>query len=694
MSVLINGIEVLTPSDLKKISQILPQVTATDGLLLVVERTDGTGAHTSVGSIRATLIPSAQKGLANGVATLGADGKIPASQIPSLAVVDVFSAESEAQMLALEAEQGDMAIRSDVNQAFILAASPASTLSNWVELSGLKALVDAHAALTNNPHSVTASQVGLGKVVNKTEAELVASGAIADALALKFDKSSIADNYDGGATKALSAEKGKDLNARVSVLEGRKIGLYGFKKHKLTGACTPLYDSVALGPVPVIRGSRPAGFVNPYKSIRIFNWRSCLMDTKQRILAYYGQAGYDVPTHDSQSYEVEIPAAYINQWEDEYYTYRVMSEAPQLPGMFIPGCFRDNRGREMPFAYVDKYRRGVLNGYSVSRPDVLPEVSITLNAAELKAEAVDTDTLWTGCPEELDWYITFVAEIMACNTDSQAAYGQGMSSMPYSSSHTVVTATTDANTVIVSNATASAFKVSMNVRLGNALGNATVFGDRFIQSITDNGDGTSTIVVDGDPFTTVVGYILHAHRQVTTSYEAEQIGEDCGFILHNGRSETQVENWINGIAGHGGNVYEFSFGLLRYDNYVYLCHDRYQLKHNDDPRNNSAFKNVGFFEDESGASYGWIKNMVMVGEAPYVMEWVSELGAGSTTHYADVAYYLNATYRGTRIVHRRFDWRDGSGCGRRGLSGYRVLSYSSWSVGWRASPSKLPKQAS
>lgn len=648
MSAFINGIEVLTPSDLKKISQILPQVTATDSLLLVVEQTDGTGANTSVGSIRATLIPATQKGLANGVATLGADGKIPASQLPALAVVDVYPVGSEAAMLACAAEQGDIAVRTDSNQVFILAASPASTLANWVELSALKALVDA----------AIANLAGAGRTTETVK----------------------------GNADAISGHE-----VRIQELEGRKFGLYGFKKHKLTGACTPIYDSVALGPVPVIRGSRPAEFVNPYKAIRIFNWRSCLMDTKQNILAYYGQSGYDTPTHDSQSYEVEIPAAYIKQWEDEYYTYRVMSEAPQLPGMFIPGAFRDNLGRELPFAYTDKYRRGMLNGYSVSRPDVLPEVSITMNAAELKAEAVDTTMLWTGIPEELDWYITFVGEIMACNTNSQAAYGQGMSSMPYSASHTVVSVTTNANTVIVSNATASAFKPSMNVKLGSALGSGQTFADRLIQSITDNGDGNSTIVVDGDPFTTVVGYILHAHRQVTTSYEAEQIGEDCGFILHNGRSETQVENWINGIAGHGGNVYEFSFGLLRYDNYVYLCHDRYQFKHNDDPRNNSAFKNVGFFEQTDGGSYGWIKNMSMVGEAPYVMEWIQELGAGSTTHYADVAYYLAPSWRGTRIVLRRFHWDYGSSCGRRGLSGVHVLSASYWRFGWRASPSKLPK---
>ena len=92
------------------------------------------------------------------------------------------------------------------------------------------------------------------------------------------------------------------------------------------------------------------------------------MNTKQQILAYYGQAGYETPTDDAQSYVVEIPKAYINQWEDETFTYRVISEVQALEGMFVPGAFRDNLGQEMPFAYVDKYRRGVLNGVSVSLP--------------------------------------------------------------------------------------------------------------------------------------------------------------------------------------------------------------------------------------------------------------------------------------------------------------------------------------
>lgn len=82
----------------------------------------------------------------NGIATLGSDGKVPAAQIPSLALVDVFPVASEAAMLALDAQQGDMAIRTDSNQVFVLSASPASTLANWVEMSALKALVDAAIA--------------------------------------------------------------------------------------------------------------------------------------------------------------------------------------------------------------------------------------------------------------------------------------------------------------------------------------------------------------------------------------------------------------------------------------------------------------------------------------------------------------------------------------------------------------------
>ena len=77
---------------------------------------------------------TANKGVANGYASLDSDGKVPNSQIPLLAIKNVFPVSSQAQMLALTAQVGDMAIRSDLNKAFILKEEPASTLANWLEI--------------------------------------------------------------------------------------------------------------------------------------------------------------------------------------------------------------------------------------------------------------------------------------------------------------------------------------------------------------------------------------------------------------------------------------------------------------------------------------------------------------------------------------------------------------------------------
>ena len=79
-------------------------------------------------------LDAALLGAANGIATLGADSKIPANQLPAIAITDTFVVASEATMLALDAEVGDVAIRTDTDETYILQAEPASTLSNWVLL--------------------------------------------------------------------------------------------------------------------------------------------------------------------------------------------------------------------------------------------------------------------------------------------------------------------------------------------------------------------------------------------------------------------------------------------------------------------------------------------------------------------------------------------------------------------------------
>ena len=129
--------------------------------------------------------------------------------ISDLAITNTFTVASEVAMLALTAQRGDVAVRSDLSSTFILAAEPASTLGNWVLLptptdsvlsvngqtgavtistSTIGAVpttrqVNGHA-LTGDV-TVTKSDVGLGSVDNTSDTNKPISTATQAALDLK-----------------------------------------------------------------------------------------------------------------------------------------------------------------------------------------------------------------------------------------------------------------------------------------------------------------------------------------------------------------------------------------------------------------------------------------------------------------------------------------------------------------------------
>ena len=83
----------------------------------------------------ATAIQSSEKGANNGVATLNASGKLTASQVPAIAIVDTYVVADQSAMLALTlAETGDVAVRTDLNKTFILKGTDYSELTDWQEL--------------------------------------------------------------------------------------------------------------------------------------------------------------------------------------------------------------------------------------------------------------------------------------------------------------------------------------------------------------------------------------------------------------------------------------------------------------------------------------------------------------------------------------------------------------------------------
>lgn len=130
----------------------------------------------NVGAIATTAA-----GAANGVATLDAGGKIPSAQLPPIAITDTFVVSSQAAMLALTAQVGDVAVRTDIQENFILQSEPASTLGNWIQLEtppggvtsvdGLTGAVSLTAVYAAKTHASTHAAGG-SDAVTLTQAQI------------------------------------------------------------------------------------------------------------------------------------------------------------------------------------------------------------------------------------------------------------------------------------------------------------------------------------------------------------------------------------------------------------------------------------------------------------------------------------------------------------------------------------------
>ena len=107
-----------------------------------------------------------QKGAVSGIASLDGSGLIPTSQLPALAITETSVVASQAAMLALTAQIGDVAVRTDVNKSFILTATPATTLGNWQELL---TPTDAVLSVDGSTGAISLS----GTYLNRTSGQLL-----------------------------------------------------------------------------------------------------------------------------------------------------------------------------------------------------------------------------------------------------------------------------------------------------------------------------------------------------------------------------------------------------------------------------------------------------------------------------------------------------------------------------------------
>lgn len=106
---------------------------------------------------------------AGNVPMLNKSGKLDESIIPALAITEPHVVDSQEEMLALAAQTGDVAVRTDGAGSFILKQTPASVLDNWIQLRGATAAVLSVNGKTG-AITLTTSDIAEGSKLYYTEA--------------------------------------------------------------------------------------------------------------------------------------------------------------------------------------------------------------------------------------------------------------------------------------------------------------------------------------------------------------------------------------------------------------------------------------------------------------------------------------------------------------------------------------------
>ena len=142
-------------------------------------------------------------GVANGTATLDATGKVPSAQMPPIAITETFVVASQIAQLALTAQEGDVAVRTDLSKTYIKNSGTSGTMADWSELLAPGAPVQSVNGQTGTV-SLTASDVGAKPAAYAPSASEIAgpiNAATAKSTPVDADTFPLLDSADSNGLK-------------------------------------------------------------------------------------------------------------------------------------------------------------------------------------------------------------------------------------------------------------------------------------------------------------------------------------------------------------------------------------------------------------------------------------------------------------------------------------------------------------
>ena len=117
------------------------------------------------------------KPLSDLLAMLGSDiatltgGKLTPSQIPAIAITNTYPVASEAEMLALDCQTGDVCIRLDESKSYILQGTNPALLTDWQHLKTPTNYADTAGHALTAANAENADKINGHRVVAMSQAQ-------------------------------------------------------------------------------------------------------------------------------------------------------------------------------------------------------------------------------------------------------------------------------------------------------------------------------------------------------------------------------------------------------------------------------------------------------------------------------------------------------------------------------------------
>lgn len=206
------------------------KINLVDGVLKIVNGLVGSGISTDdvpegsylyYTNARVESYLTTVKNIADGILYIDSTGKIPVEFLPPTSITDVFVVDDLSEQLALSAQIGDVAVRTDINKSFILKSSDPSILSNWQEL-----LTPTDSVLSVNGQSgtVVLNTSHVSEVGNLYFTDLRARAAISNSLPITYNSSSgvIGIQQSSGSVNGyLSSTDWNTFNNKINSVNGK-----------------------------------------------------------------------------------------------------------------------------------------------------------------------------------------------------------------------------------------------------------------------------------------------------------------------------------------------------------------------------------------------------------------------------------------------------------------------------------------